>query len=109
MRKLNSTKQSSYWWLKALIIVSIIASAYLLITKQYLVLIEIIICIIAGFILYKVIKHKLEHSSKSQQQTKEQSELRIKTEKQTDDSEFDIRKIATKDLIAELTRRGEIR
>jgi hypothetical protein len=108
MRRLNSTKPN-YLWLKVLIILSVIATAYLLITRQYLILAELVICIIGGYIAYKFIVRRLENPRPYKPyKVIEQPQVTIEEIKEVKEP-LDIKKFKTDDLIKELTRRGEIR
>lgn len=107
MRKTNLTKPS-YWWLKTLIIIAVVVIAYLLITKQYSILIISAICGIGGYVIYRVAKSKLENRGKIVKLATEDKTFR-QVVKQAETFEFDIRKIPTNELVEELNRRGEIR
>lgn len=106
---IRTSATRSYWWLKAIIITSIVAAIYLLLTHQYMVLVQIAACVLGGYILYRVIKHRMEHP-RQEPKTTEAPEIKVKEIKNhTEENIIDMRKISTKDLIEELARRGEIR
>ena len=109
MQKLKRIKHS-YFWLKALVILSVIIVAALLFTKQYLILVELVVCITGGVTLYKVLKHKLENPGKPRKITEqiEQPEVKVKTEINPTEY-YNINKIPTNTLIEELSRRGQVK
>lgn len=107
MRRLQQITKS-YLWLKVSVILAVIIVAALLITKQYLILVELIVCIVGGLILYKVIKHKLENPGKPRKIVEiDQPEIKVKTEIEPIEY-LNLRKIPTTTLIEELAKRGQI-
>lgn len=119
MRRADSTK-SSHRLLKAIIILIVIVVAVLLITQYYLILVELAVCGLGGYIAYRVIKKRLENPRKNK--IVELQKTRAKEIKQTStNDDFDLSKLPPEILIEELekvpsdilikvlTDRGEVR
>jgi hypothetical protein len=108
MARREQEKQPSYWWLKILVFVIVAGAIYCFITNQILLLIECLGTIVAGFIIFFVIRSWLENRSYRYTESLPKQTV-IKQQRQEATNGLDLSKVKTDDLIKILTERGQVK
>ncbi len=107
MVRREQERQPSYWWLKLILILAVGGVIYLLATKQTMLLIEIVVAIIIAFILYFVIRNRLDNREYEPMEKAKTTYAR--PQKIDNGNGHDTSKIPTDKLVEELTRRGQVK